>query len=181
MIFDEHVRRTEAVKEPFPGTGAIDRLGRAIAAGGRYAEAPTLAELFVAVAAWGVDSAQLSRTVNDYAAAQHAGVGVADGVAVAAGSRMLGEGPFHALSVQPSITFTFGGIRIDSSAQVLSPDGEPINGLFAAGADIGGLSNYGYAGGLAPAAITGSWAGRSAARRAAAITASAGVAEFDSH
>ena len=36
-------------------------------------------------------------------------------------------------------------------------------GLFAAGADIGGLSNYGYAGGLAPGYITGRWAGTSAA------------------
>ena len=46
----------------------------------------------------------------------------------------------------------------------------PIPGLYAAGADIGGLSNYGYAGGLAPGYITGRWAGRTAAERAAAGT-----------
>ncbi|NDZ81608.1 FAD-binding protein, partial [Streptomyces sp. SID10853] len=73
-------------------------------------------------------------------------------------------GPFHALMVQPSVTFTFGGVRIDDQARALDADGRPVPGLHAAGADIGGLSNHGYAGGLAPAYITGRRAGHSAAR-----------------
>ncbi|WP_232333514.1 FAD-binding protein [Rhodococcus sp. p52] len=68
--------------------------------------------------------------------------------------------------VQPSITFTFGGVAIDTDAQVLGHDGTPLPDLFAAGADAGGLSRYGYVGGLAPAFITGRWAGRHAARLA---------------
>jgi predicted oxidoreductase len=68
--------------------------------------------------------------------------------------------------VQPSITFTFGGVRTNSSGEALDHDGRPIPGVYAAGADIGGLSNYGYAGGLAPGYITGRWAGLAAAARA---------------
>jgi len=30
------------------------------------------------------------------------------------------------------ITFTFGGLRINTDAQVISTDGEPIPGLYAA-------------------------------------------------
>ena len=73
--------------------------------------------------------------------------------------------------VQPSITFTFGGVRTNANGEALDHDGRPVPGLYAAGADIGGLSNYGYAGGLAPGYITGRWAGNSAAERAAAGSA----------
>jgi predicted oxidoreductase len=89
--------------------------------------------------------------------------GFTHGVAVAPEARPPRTAPFYALRVQPSITFTFGGVRIDADARVVDPDGHAVPGLFAAGADVGGLSNVGYAGGLAPAYITGRWAGRSAA------------------
>ncbi|MEV1176869.1 FAD-binding protein, partial [Nonomuraea sp. NPDC049784] len=91
---------------------------------------------------------------------------VARGVPVAPSARPPQTGPFYALMVQPSITFTFGGVRTNTDGAVLDHDGRPVPGLFAAGADIGGLSNYGYAGGLAPGYISGRWAGRSAAARA---------------
>jgi hypothetical protein len=49
----------------------------------------------------------------------------------------------------PAITFTFHGVRINDRAEVLSPDGAPIQGLLCAGADSGGLWNRAYAGGIA--------------------------------
>src|SRR5271155_2540441 len=60
-----------------------------------------------------------------------------------------GDGPFWALEVQPSITFTYGGTRIDTSAWALSDDGLAIPGLYVAGMDAGGFSNWRYCGGLA--------------------------------
>lgn len=174
LIFDEHVHLTEARQEPFPGLGATDRFETAKEAGGLWASADTLDELIARVGAWGVDAEGLARTLDAYAAVTVSGEGGwALGVPVSAGARAPQTGPFHALMVQPSITFTFGGVPISTRGEALDADGAPIPGLYAAGADIGGLSNVGYAGGLAPAYITGRWAGNAAAAEALAGDASA--------
>lgn len=166
LIFDEHVRTMEVIEEPFPGLGSIDRFATAIDAGGTHAEAPTLAGLVEKIAAWGVDTDNLRATLEQYANAAAQGGGIARGVPVSSTARPPRRGPFYALMVQPSITFTFGGVRTNGNGEALDHDGRPVPGLYAAGADIGGLSNYGYAGGLAPGYITGRWAGRSATERA---------------
>lgn len=163
LIFDEHVHLTEARQEPFPGLGATDRFETAKAAGGLWASADTLEELAEKVSAWGIDPQNVMATLRAYTDAVSAGRGTALGVPVAASARAPQTGPFHALMVQPSITFTFGGIPISPCGEALDHDGRPIPGLYAAGADVGGISNVGYAGGLAPAYITGRWAGHSAA------------------
>lgn len=166
LIFDEHVHHTEARSEPFPGLGATDRFETAKVAGGQWASADTLEGLVAEIASWGVDAATLSSTLAAYRRAAGDEGGWASGAPVAAGARAPQTAPFHALMVQPSITFTFGGVPISPRGEALDPDGSPIPGLYAAGADAGGLSNVGYAGGLAPAYITGRWAGRSAASAA---------------
>ncbi|MGP6178574.1 FAD-dependent oxidoreductase [Microbacterium sp. A196] len=166
LIFDEHVHLTEARQEPFPGLGATDRFETAKAAGGLWASADTLDGLIAQIASWGVDATTLTSTLDAYRYAADTGAGWVSGVPVAASARAPQTGPFHALMVQPSITFTFGGVPISTRGEALDPDGAPIPGLYAAGADIGGLSNVGYAGGLAPAYITGRWAGDAAATAA---------------
>jgi succinate dehydrogenase/fumarate reductase flavoprotein subunit len=60
-----------------------------------------------------------------------------------------------AVRVAASITHTIGGLRIDERARVLDEDGQPVDGLFAAGADAGGISTGGYASGLAAALVFG--------------------------
>ena len=47
--------------------------------------------------------------------------------------------PFLGYPVQCGITFTFGGIQVSGRAEVLASDGEPIDGLYAAGEMLGGL------------------------------------------
>jgi len=61
----------------------------------------------------------------------------------------------YAVHVVAGITHTIGGMRIDSQARVLRADGAPIQGLYAAGADAGGISTGGYASGLASALVFG--------------------------
>jgi len=65
------------------------------------------------------------------------------------------EPPFTAVHVAAGITHTIGGLRIDERARVLRADAEPIEGLFACGADVGGISTGGYASGLAAALVFG--------------------------
>jgi tricarballylate dehydrogenase len=73
--------------------------------------------------------------------------------------------PFVGYAVACGITFTFGGLRIDTNAQVIDTDGSPIPQLFAAGELVGGLFYHNYPGGtgLTSGAVFGRAAGRNAA------------------
>jgi len=73
--------------------------------------------------------------------------------------------PFEAYAVTCGITFTFGGLKINPQAQVLSSDGEPIPGLYAAGELVGGIFWFNYPGGsgLTNGAVFGRIAGKNAA------------------
>jgi fumarate reductase flavoprotein subunit len=98
--------------------------------------------------AWYVlDDGALERRVRDRT--------VADMVALAPTAVAPEELPFPAprgakvaVRVKPGITHTIGGLRVDARAQVAP-------GLYAAGADVGGISTGGYASGLAAALVLG--------------------------
>jgi tricarballylate dehydrogenase len=76
--------------------------------------------------------------------------------------------PFEAYAVTCGITFSFGGLRINTHAQVINSDGEPIKGLYAAGELVGGIFWFNYPGGsgLTNGSVFGKIAGASAARSA---------------
>jgi fumarate reductase flavoprotein subunit len=69
----------------------------------------------------------------------------------------LVEPPFYAFPTAPNIATTFGGLRINSDAQVLHRDGSPIAGLYACGEIVGGFHGANFVTGtaLAQAAIFG--------------------------
>jgi succinate dehydrogenase/fumarate reductase flavoprotein subunit len=69
-----------------------------------------------------------------------------------------------AVRVAPAITHTIGGLRVDPDARVLDRPGSPVPDLYAAGADVGGISTGGYASGLAAALVFGRIAAETAAR-----------------
>ncbi len=60
--------------------------------------------------------------------------------------------------------FTLGGLRTNTRAEVLDPDGEPIPGLYAAGRTTSGLAAQGYSSGLSLA--DGTFFGRRAGQAA---------------
>jgi tricarballylate dehydrogenase len=74
--------------------------------------------------------------------------------------------PFEAYAVTCGITFTFGGLRIDSQARVIDTDGDSIGGLVAAGELVGGLFYFNYPGGtgLMSGSVFGRIAGATAAK-----------------
>jgi fumarate reductase flavoprotein subunit len=110
--------------------------------------------------AWYVlDDAALAQRVRNRA--------VADMVALAPTRVDPVELPFAAprgarvaVRVSPGITHTIGGLRIDETAQVAGSQG-----LYAAGADVGGISTGGYASGLAAALVFGRIAAETALDR----------------
>ena len=105
--------------------------------------------------AWYVlDDGALEQRVRDRSAA--------DMVALAPTAVAPEELPFPAprgakiaVRVKPGITHTIGGLQVDERAQVAP-------GLYAAGADVGGISTGGYASGLAAALVLGRIAAESA-------------------
>jgi tricarballylate dehydrogenase len=76
--------------------------------------------------------------------------------------------PYVGYAVTTGITFTFGGLRVTTDAQVIDGELRPIPGLFAAGELVGGLFYHNYPGGagLMAGAVFGRTAGRAAARAA---------------
>jgi tricarballylate dehydrogenase len=81
----------------------------------------------------------------------------------------IDQPPFEGYAVTCGVTFTFGGVRITTDAEVLNTDYQPIRGLYAAGELVGGLFYFNYPGGsgLTSGAVFGRIAGTSAARAVA--------------
>lgn len=72
--------------------------------------------------------------------------------------------PFHAYPIISANVFTFGGVKVDSSARVLNADGDPIHGLYAAGEIIGTYyRNYTGATSVLKGLVFGRLAGKDAA------------------
>ena len=55
------------------------------------------------------------------------------------GSLPLLQAPFYGIRLWPKVHHTMGGIRINTDAQVIDLDGNPIKGLYAAGEVTGGI------------------------------------------
>lgn len=124
----------------------------------------------------GVDAARALATVREYNAAVNTNTpfdpSVKDGrstnglaVPKSNWANTIDEPPFEAYAVTCGVTFTFGGLRIDTDARVLNTDLEPIPGLYAAGELVGGIFYHNYPGGtgLTTGAVFGQIAGTSAA------------------
>lgn len=76
--------------------------------------------------------------------------------------------PYYAFPVGPAITFTFGGLRVNTRGEVLDQNDGTIPGLFAAGEMVGGIYYHNYPGGsgLTSGMVMGREAGKYAALRA---------------
>lgn len=59
------------------------------------------------------------------------------------------EGKLAAIHVRPALFHTQGGLRVDERARVVTPDGQAIPGLYAAGGAAAGISGHGASGYLA--------------------------------
>lgn len=139
------------------------------AAGGTLLRAPDLTALATAIA---VPADTLIETIAGYNRAIAAGGGGELNPPRTAG-RMFGESrgsskrvaplpivqpPFYAIHLAAGISYTMGGIEIDARSRVITRDGAPFPGLYAAGACTGGIEGgplAGYVGGYLKAATLG--------------------------
>jgi tricarballylate dehydrogenase len=124
-----------------------------------------------------LDQAQAMKTLNEYNAAAGRGGPFnpatldklhTEGIAPVKSNwaMKLDTPPYYSWAVTGGITFTFGGIKVNPDAQVISTGWKPIDGLYACGEMVGGLFHYNYAlgSGLMSGAVFGRIAGRQAAK-----------------
>ena len=139
------------------------------------ASANTIEELGDAL---GIDRDGLARTVEEYNRAVQEGEfdpSILDGKGArdiippkSNWAQKINSPPYTGYAVTCGITFTFGGLRINTRGQVMDTEDSPIPGLYAAGELVGGLFYYNYPGGtgLMSGAVFGRLAGAGAAQTA---------------
>ena len=145
-------------------------------------EAPTLAELAVKL---DIAPEVLERTISEYNAACRPGefdpraldVLRTEGITPRKSNwaRPIARGPFKAYPIISTIVFTFGGLKVNTRAQVLNTQGEVIQGLYAAGETMGiYYGTYTGATSVMKGAVFGRIAGSDAASRLASASAASG-------
>ena len=163
LIFDEATRRERTTPWLEAGPHA-DRIENIRQAGGEVLEEMAFETLANAMASrWNVRRDRVLETVEAY------------NVACASGDISLLPVPksgrldaittplFYAIRMLPGAPFTYGGAQVNASAEILDSAGVSIAGLYAAGADAGGIYTRGYTGGLALGLAYGRIAGKEAA------------------
>jgi len=154
-VFDERIRRVADQEEEF--RELVEHRG--VKQGG------TIKEL---AAAFGLDAGVLGETIEAYNRAARGET--RDGF----GRRNCGlaplVAPYFIARVKPGLFHTQGGLRVDSGARVLRPDGTPVRNLFAGGGAAAGVSGrtgcagYSSGNGLLAASGLGILAGISSAQ-----------------
>ena len=108
-------------------------------------EAATIEELAKALE---IDEATLAETLNNWngyvASGEDKEFGRDTGM-----EEDLTTAPYYAIKIAPGIHHTMGGVKIDTSAQVIDKNGNVIEGLFAAGEVCGGVHGGNRLGGNA--------------------------------
>jgi len=125
----------------------------------------------------GVNAEQAMKTIREYNAAVNQDVRFNPTAKDGRGTRGLtipksnwaqtiDTPPFEAYAVTGGISFTFGGLKINTQAEVIDTHEKPIAGLYAAGELVGGIfyNNYPGGSGLTCSAVFGRLAGENAAR-----------------
>lgn len=154
ILHDAHEYYNEEVRNDFNET-----IGQLVKSGA-VAKGETIEELAENM---GVSPENLRATVDEYNEA------VAGKIEDPMGKKLMqdpfNKGPFYASIRVPTIHHTMGGIEINTLAQVISKDGNVIEGLYAAGEVAGGIHGANRLGGNAipDTVVFGKIAGESAA------------------
>jgi succinate dehydrogenase/fumarate reductase flavoprotein subunit len=159
LISDARVREEWILRPYVEGIRPTDTFDTCYRRGARCAVAHDLDELALVPPEWGYDGAAVRRALLEF---NRQCVDRSPEPSRRFDAVPIDRPPFYVIEALPAISFTFGGLIVDSDAQVLDGEGRPIRGLYAAGADAGGLYVRAYAGGLAAALTFGLRAARSA-------------------
>jgi succinate dehydrogenase/fumarate reductase flavoprotein subunit len=162
LIFDENIRANQATLSQWP-TADVDRVKNIREAGGEVIEATSIEELASQLTdRWNIPIDTFQNTMADYNSACEQENGQNLSVPKSGGLIPLNTPPYYAIRTLPGITFTYGGVKVNDRTEVLDTDNQPIPGLYASGADCGGIYTRGYTGGLCMGLAFGRIAGQEA-------------------
>lgn len=136
LVFDQDVRESLKAIENYIETGLITQAG-------------TLSELAEKLE---IPAAEFEKTMAEYGQIQKSGFDPL-GRKASEMPRPLKKAPLYAVEVGPAVHHTMGGITINTKAQVMDTEGNPVLGLFAAGEVTGGIHGANRLGGNAVADI----------------------------
>lgn len=164
LLFDRRIYEEHGINQKvISAVPSIDRLARLMELGAPIISAASLEALAARLGDEGVPPATALATLQAYNQVCEQGRGASLVPPRVRNAIALTQAPFYAMRCVPGITNTCGGIRIDAQARVLNNASQVIPGLYAAGADAGGVFGRHYAGFLGWALASGRAAGVSAA------------------
>jgi fumarate reductase flavoprotein subunit len=163
MIYDHDVYSQNAIVKGV-GDRVSDKFYESKAMGAPAATADTLEELATIMEGWGVYAPGVLETVWQYNEAVDAGRAQHLRIPKRNHAEPILKPPLYALGVTPGVTFTLGGLKINTNAQVIDRRDIPMPGLYAVGADGGGIFNEKYGGGLCLGLVFGRLAAQHATR-----------------
>lgn len=148
-VFDASIWEGAGRSARIPANPLLEKAGGTVL---RADTAEKLAELM------GVPAGTFTRMLEEYNAAVEAAAGSRLAVPRSGTPQPIRQAPLMAIPICPGITYTMGGIDINEHSEVLDAEQQPIPGLFAAGANTGGIeggSRAAYVGGLIKAGSFG--------------------------
>ncbi len=150
-----------ANQEMYEGSAVIKKLDKS----GYLVTGETLEELAAAMEFDQAATEALLETVETWSGYVASGVDADFSRDIGTPLTDLSSGPYYAVNVGPGIHHCMGGVKINTEAQVISTDGNPIPGLYACGEVTGGIHGANRLGGNAVADIVvfGRIAGENAA------------------
>ena len=136
-------------QDMYEGSAVISKLEK----GGYLVNGDTLDDLAKAMDFDADATAALKETVETWSGYVASGVDEDFGREIGAVKTDLSSGPYYAVNVGPGIHHCMGGVKINTSAEVIDTDGNPIEGLYACGEVTGGIHGANRLGGNAVADI----------------------------
>ncbi|SFI02039.1 fumarate reductase flavoprotein subunit [Pseudobutyrivibrio sp. OR37] len=136
-------------QDMYEGSAVISKLEK----GGYLVNGDTLDDLAKAMDFNADATAALKETVETWSGYVAKGVDEDFGREIGAVKTDLSSGPYYAVNVGPGIHHCMGGVKINTDAQVIDKDGNPIEGLYACGEVTGGIHGANRLGGNAVADI----------------------------
>ncbi len=151
-----------ANQEMYEGSAVIKKLDK----GGYLVTGDTLEDLAKAMNFDASATSAFVETVNKWSSYVSEGVDKDFEREIGTPVTNLSSGPYYAVNVGPGIHHCMGGVKINTDAQVISTDGNPIPGLYAAGEVTGGVHGGNRLGGnaIADIVVFGRIAGENASK-----------------